>query len=146
MLEISPWETLVKLLTDSLLNCTGTHEDVPHAKTFLRCEFSFSSAYNCTYARMLWSEFICFFYFWNFRGSNLANPWFVFNFPWKFIECNEFSALTTTYIASLAVATAVTVGTVCLAVLHLIYIHFYITHSSRRLHIVLLACTAPVGF
>ncbi|CAI2346104.1 unnamed protein product [Caenorhabditis sp. 36 PRJEB53466] len=89
MLEISPWETLVKLLTDSLLNCTGAHEDVPHSKHFLR-------------------------------------------------------SLTTTYIASLAVATAVTVGTICLAVLHLVYISFYITHSNRRLLIVLLACTAPL--
>uniref|UniRef100_A0A8R1HPI6 Organic solute transporter alpha-like protein n=1 Tax=Caenorhabditis japonica TaxID=281687 RepID=A0A8R1HPI6_CAEJA len=89
MLEISPWETLVKLLTDSLLNCTGAHDDVPHSKTFLR-------------------------------------------------------SLPATYIASLAVATAVSMGTLCLTVLHFVYIYFYITHSGRRLQIVLLACTAPL--
>lgn len=89
MLEVSPWETLVKLLTDSLLNCTGAHQEVPNAHHFLR-------------------------------------------------------SLPPAYIAALAIATAVNVATFCLAVLHLLYISFYVTHPNRRLLIILLACTAPL--
>ncbi|CAD6192180.1 unnamed protein product [Caenorhabditis auriculariae] len=86
MLALSPWDTLVKLLTDSLLNCTA--RDVPHAGVFL-------------------------------------------------------NSLSPTYVTALAVATAMTAATLCMTVLHLIYIAMYITHSDRRLFIILLACTAP---
>ncbi|CAI5442208.1 unnamed protein product [Caenorhabditis angaria] len=90
MLEISPWETLVKLLTDSLLNCTDQGAtEVPYSKDFLR-------------------------------------------------------SLPTTYIVSLAIATAVSVATVCLGILHLLYISFYITNYHKKILIVILACVAPL--
>ncbi|CAB3404274.1 unnamed protein product [Caenorhabditis bovis] len=89
MLDISPWETLVKLLTDSLLNCTGTHEEVPHSRNFLH-------------------------------------------------------SMSTVYISSLGLATGFSLTSLVFWIVHMMYINYYITDPTRRLHMFILASTAPL--
>lgn len=80
------FDTVVKLLTDSLLNCSQA--EVPNAKDFL------------------------------------------FHLPPSFV-------------IALTIATVLSMTTLALGVLHLLYIGFYVTHVYRRAFILYLAGTAP---
>jgi len=82
------FDTILKLLTDSLLNCTDGPFQIPPAEIFL---------------------------------SNLELP----------------------YIMGLIVGTVITMVTIALGVLHLMYISNYVTHPYRRVIVVFLAGTAP---
>lgn len=80
--------TVIKLVTDSLLNCTEGPFDVPASSFYL-------------------------------------------------------SRISMTFLITLMVSTLITLATVGLALLHITYITFYVTHRFRRAFIVYLAGTAP---